>query len=434
MIPSPLIKALPEPLRQRDQLGLIASIGFHGALFLGLAFLPATSPTVNTGRVVGLVDLSPAERNRLPNIAPTPAFPPTNPPPSVSTLPGLDLPPLSEIPDLSLLPPLPPLESFDLESLPPPVFIPRQSLPPTQPLDLPPPQIPAFPPRPLPPPAAPAAPPTPDFQLGTQLPQLKPEVFPPSNPVVPLNPPPPAPAPEPTNPAVVAAVNQLSTWINTARASYPNLELKRIVIPHPYPPQACPDQLQGFAQVGVIVDAKGQLVAAQPSLDLNLNPSPVKPSAQAELTNPQFLQSTGLPILDEAAIAAIKAQTFPASGNPQLLLIGFDFKYSEAVCSGTAPPAASPAPPTPDSPTPAASPPAPQPTAPLNLELSPPRPGAEETPAAPASPSPQPPEVSPPPVPEGSQNPQPSPGNEESNPQPQTTDFDLDLSPVPNAN
>ncbi len=88
-----------------DLLGFLASIGIHGILALYLPLLPNAKPTLPPIEgIVKVIELTPAETNRLPpnptpSIAPSPVFVPVPPSPQVRTLPD-PIPP-QPIPDNS---------------------------------------------------------------------------------------------------------------------------------------------------------------------------------------------------------------------------------------------------------------------------------------------------------------------------------------------
>lgn len=123
-----LIKILPETLRSSTGKAALASLGIHGLLGVVLPVLPFDSKPVESQmqRTVGLIELTPAEQSRLPQVS-TPQVTI----PSVATQPsGLPpLPPASSLPP-SGLPPLPPASSLPPGVLPP--------LPPPPVLNLPP--------------------------------------------------------------------------------------------------------------------------------------------------------------------------------------------------------------------------------------------------------------------------------------------------------
>ncbi len=106
-----LIKTLPETLCQPSYLAALASLGIHVLLWAVLPVLPLGFKPVELQRPVGLIELTPTEQNRLPQVTrPQVTLPPNAPQPSV-------FPPL--LPTASVLPPLPPLRSV-LPPLPPP--------------------------------------------------------------------------------------------------------------------------------------------------------------------------------------------------------------------------------------------------------------------------------------------------------------------------
>jgi len=147
---------MSKPLRQPIVLAALGSLGIHGFLWAILPILPiASKPSaVQQPPTVGLVELTPAERGRLPPLNPLPpankqlsdselslpesSLPPPLPP-EPSVLPPLPPPPP---PDPSVLPPLPPLPYTD-SSVPPNVtyppitsFKPRRVAPPPPPSSL----------------------------------------------------------------------------------------------------------------------------------------------------------------------------------------------------------------------------------------------------------------------------------------------------------
>jgi hypothetical protein len=125
-----LVKSLPEFLRQPTGIATVASIGLHGVLWVMLPILPLASKTTEAEvqKPVQLVQLTPAEINRLPNFA----------------TPQISLPPLPK--SNNLYPPLPPLQSSNsLPSLGSP-------FPSNSPLFAPPPSISFAPSTALPPP------------------------------------------------------------------------------------------------------------------------------------------------------------------------------------------------------------------------------------------------------------------------------------------
>src|SRR6478672_4656810 len=144
------IKSLPEVLRQPSGIATIASVGFHGLLWVILPVLPLSSKTTESEaqRPVQLVELTPAEQSRLPSFA----------------TPQLSLPPLPKT--TNLFPSLPSLQSSNslpstssspynlpLFASPPTSFSFSPSLPLPAPVGVPLTQIP-IPDTPPPPPAS----------------------------------------------------------------------------------------------------------------------------------------------------------------------------------------------------------------------------------------------------------------------------------------
>jgi hypothetical protein len=93
-----LFKTLPETLGSSTSLAAIASLGIHGLLLAILPVLPFESKPLETPsqRTVGLVELTPAEQSRLPQVATSDvtlppfatqqsALPPLPPPPPIQT-------------------------------------------------------------------------------------------------------------------------------------------------------------------------------------------------------------------------------------------------------------------------------------------------------------------------------------------------------------
>lgn len=139
-----LIKSLPELLSQPSGIATVASLGLHGVLWVLLPVLPLASKTTEAEiqQPVQLVELTPAEINRLPNFAtpqislpPLPKsnnlYPPLPPLQSSNSLPSLGAPfPSSS----SLFAPPPSISFAPSTALPPPVMFPP---PPTTRIDIP---------------------------------------------------------------------------------------------------------------------------------------------------------------------------------------------------------------------------------------------------------------------------------------------------------
>lgn len=461
---------LPEPLRQPNRLGIIASLGFHGVLFGVLPFL-SLSKANESRRVVNLVQLSPAEQNRVSESAKSsgsfnsiPAFdvPSIELPPDLPPL-G-NLPPLNEIPsNFSSIPQVPPA-SFGQQ---PPIAVapfarplpsvPQADIPAAsevQPIPEPAPLAP--PPDIAPMPAAPE-PQLPDLEPGSELGDLPPGLG-----GQPINPDGEEPGSYEVNPDL-GSIEQFPTdqiaqdpaageeGENTpdqdASGSEPNqpeavtddnlapesrnwyakvqtltrqadLSLQEVTTSLPYPKEACEDKYEGTTVLGALIGPDGQLV----------------PEGELGLTaNPEILESSSYTTLNQAAIEGVAGfSSYQATGKYQAFVYRIPFNYTEEDC-----PRASPTPsPSASSPRPSASPaktqtPTPSPS--VSAEPSPtstptpasdpdplPSVSAEPTPLpAPADPEPTPSSeptlgTDPMPIFEGTPDPQPSPAAEES--------------------
>jgi outer membrane biosynthesis protein TonB len=428
-----IIKVLPDPPQKNRQLSVIASVGFHVLMFAGLTLFPATLNKQNGNESVGLITLSPQEQSRLPNLKPsTPAAPGSSsvlPPPALSqgALPPLDSydfdtvppPPSSFVVPLPVVPP-PDRYGFSPESAPPPDVQPPTSSPskpaPSQPS--PPDDIPLDPPK-----LNPMPPYVPNLPGDQSLAAPSPEVSP--GPIPEVSPTPSDPT-APTTPGIGGreqeAVNQLGRWISLASSTIdPDnigpLDLKK-TIPEFYPPQACKNKLEGQTAVAVIVTPDGKLY--------------IPSSTAGEGTiqnNPQIIGLGGGEVLDQAAVDAVKALEFKSTGKYRLLKYDFNFKYSEAACQavtpgktptdGKATPSGTPTKPTGPSGSP--SPVGPSP-APAGAKETGPSPEVSPTdaPSQPATPTPSTPEAQDTPSPEVTASPTPeaSPTPKESTPEP----------------
>ncbi len=98
-----LVKTLPGTWRSSTSLAALASLGIHGLLFAVLPVLPFESKSLDSQsrRTVGLIELTPNEQSRLPQVSTS----------------QVTLPPFAMQP--SVLPPLPPPPPFQLGVLPP---------------------------------------------------------------------------------------------------------------------------------------------------------------------------------------------------------------------------------------------------------------------------------------------------------------------------
>ncbi len=116
---SSLIQTLPEAWRSSHGLAALSSVGIHGLLLLALPLLPLGSQKIQLQQSIGLVELTPEEQSRLPQVGIEQApIPP-------STTGQSELPPLpsSQVFQSDVLPPLPP---------PPPLLPPPGSTSPYQ--------------------------------------------------------------------------------------------------------------------------------------------------------------------------------------------------------------------------------------------------------------------------------------------------------------
>lgn len=300
-----VFKALPEALRHPAGVALIGSFAFHGALFAGAPLLPGSSQAISSERLVRLIQLSPAERNRLPQVSssttPIPALPP-------SDLSSLVLPPLAdELPDFSNQPNLGSLNPSS--SGPPSVDLSSgQSLPSGSPLS-----IPKSPKRQdiFPPPSNSNSPTS--FPVPSQLPDL-PDApvgnFPGDTPL--------PPGSAPANSSAAETPELLNQWIASARkvSGDSKLEFQNTTVPFEYPKAACKDRAEGLAFVGVLVRPNGE-----------------------KAREPELLGTSRSKALDDAAVTAVKNHRFGPTGQYQAFLPSFEYKYSDQVCSeSTTPP------------------------------------------------------------------------------------------------
>ncbi len=126
-----LLKNLPEILSQPTGIAAIASLGIHGAIALIVPLMPVNSnksSETNTAKAVGLIELSPADQNRLPQTPGTSEValqPPQLPlqqqvPQANFDTQAIALPPLQ--PDLTIQPVLPSIPAsrtnYNLSNLP----------------------------------------------------------------------------------------------------------------------------------------------------------------------------------------------------------------------------------------------------------------------------------------------------------------------------
>ncbi|AFY62269.1 energy transducer TonB [Synechococcus sp. PCC 6312] len=358
-----LVQMLPGPLQAPHRLGLIASLGFHGLLFLTVLIPAPPEPTSEIAETVDIVTLSPEQTALLPSLTP---LVPDELPSLSQTIAGLGeefaLPPVS----FDTLPPLPPLPALtplpNFSQLPPPIYAP-------------------FPPLVTPPrlSQSPSLPPTirtlPD---GPSDVAVAPDLV--------------APSPNETPNAVTSptddqqALSGLSRWISQARSSINGAVIGlnfTAKLEPPYPAGACGDQLQGRVAVAVLVTPEGRLASTS--------------AASGFSQNPQLIRSSGHALLDQVAVRTVAAQTFSGGNQYQAMLYTLDFVYNPAVCGQPPRPETSPTPE--NSPTPTASPtgstPTPSPI--LSPESSPTPQNIQPSPEATPTPTetPQPPTPSP---------------------------------------
>jgi len=144
-----LLKNIPEILSQPTGIAAIASVGIHGAIALIVPLMPVDpnkSKETTSSRSVGVLELSQADQNRLPQTPGTPQVVPQTQLPQIPQLPQqqqLALQPQVPPPNFNtqtVLPPLPP-SGYTQPVLPPLPTTPNNyrisALPPRQPLKLP---------------------------------------------------------------------------------------------------------------------------------------------------------------------------------------------------------------------------------------------------------------------------------------------------------
>lgn len=79
MSTSSLVQALPEAWRSTNGLAIVGSIGIHTLLLVVLPFVSLDPQEVNLQSSIGVVELSPEEQSRIPQVAADPSvIPPTN--------------------------------------------------------------------------------------------------------------------------------------------------------------------------------------------------------------------------------------------------------------------------------------------------------------------------------------------------------------------
>lgn len=344
---STLKQRMQDIWRNPSAVSAIASLGFHGLLFIGLPLLPYAAITAREPEIqkpVEMVELTPEEQQRLPDF---------------STLPPIELPQITN-------PPQPDdSDLFSFSTLPKP---PTNSLSPSPDSLFTPPPLPIFippaPPAPLPSfsiqiptapaPAAPSSPaPAPEATAPQRspLPSVEPEEIP--DVAVETGPESPQPeqsdqtetevaaSPSPTartqdqilqdlvaeqqalrepytyNPSgtsVEEASVSFFDWFSQAMGRV--FEQGKDRLPNPqevtseYPKLACPLKQSRNAVVGVAVDADNQIVS-----------------------EPKILQSSGYRLFNQEALKLAETYAFEnSSGDKQVYLLRVNFEYSEDVC------------------------------------------------------------------------------------------------------
>jgi hypothetical protein len=136
MSTSSLIQALPEAWRSTNGLAILGSLGIHALLIAVLPFASLDSQNIDLHSSIGVVELTPEERSRIPQVAVDPSvIPPQN-------VPQQQAPDANQGFQSEILPPLPAPPPF---LPPPPGTTPMyqmpssDSLPPPAPVPLPPP-------------------------------------------------------------------------------------------------------------------------------------------------------------------------------------------------------------------------------------------------------------------------------------------------------
>ncbi|MFM7428178.1 MAG: hypothetical protein ACKO7W_24805 [Elainella sp.] len=360
MAPKPF-KNFPSPNSQSDlsnrlkrlgrspsTIAALASLGAHGLVFGLLPFWPDSATRATEAEIrnpVEVVELTPAEQSRLPQMVTLPPveLPPLLPPTASSDLfksPGLPKPPTSStLPRSdSLLAPPPPL----------PIFIPPVAPPPMPTFTL---RLPSAPPiaiQPAPISPAPAAPSSPSPAPSSPSPAASSP-----SPSVAVEPSPEgaenapgesgdqvatAPSPSPRTQAdiqqdllarqqelrelytynaagtsVADANTSFLSWYSEAMGKdYAEGEARpeQQVVKTEYPKLACPLKQSRNAVVGVVVDAENRVVG-----------------------EPAILQSSGYRLFNQEALNVAKAYNFEnETGSQQVYLLRINFDYSEEVC------------------------------------------------------------------------------------------------------
>lgn len=335
--------------RDPGTLAALASLGVHGLLFVVLPLLPDTAiqaPEPEIKRPVEVVELTPEEQKRLPDMATQPPveLPPINTLPKdnsqLFTIPSAK-PPTNNFssPDSLLAPPPP--SSFFFPSLPPITQIPQIRTIPIAPAPAQSPAKPASPQATAPEtPSSPTQSPSPSPSAGSPTESTTESPAPTPAPSVAIDP---AATPEgeaPAPPRTEADINRdllarnqelrelytynpSGTSANDANSSFLNWyskamgkdyaegeQFERKETISEYPKVACPLKQTRGAVVGVVVDGENQLVG-----------------------DPAVVQSSGYNLFNNQAIEVAKTFNFEnATGNAQAYLLKVTFEYSEEIC------------------------------------------------------------------------------------------------------
>jgi hypothetical protein len=358
---SPL-KSLPQKLSEPSSLAIVASVGIHGILFAFLPLLSSFSEAAEPDPLepVPLVELSPSEQRRLPNLDRTPpALPPLGQPDLFGTTP---LPPSGDLFSMPLPGPLTP--SFPSSSVPR-ASVPRTPFPggvlirpsvPITPAPAPSIQRSASAPRSQIQIPAPAEQPRPDPLAGqagvsSRIPELSDlQASVPNNRAEDLlpqedvdtapeetdsNQQAAAPTPEaspPANDPLMAemralrqqyaynpegtdnavATENFNTWLQALQEATENPELlpsSPITLEIEYPLRACLPEPPANASVGVLVNPDGE-IEGEPSL----------------------LKSTGYAGLNQQALDAVWNSEFPATGDYAAYSFNVEVLYDPESC------------------------------------------------------------------------------------------------------
>lgn len=300
--PSPPLETAPPPhtephrwLRNPFVIALLLSIGLHGVILALLPFFSDPTPSRPQREPVSARPLTAEEFARLPaNLQNSAGQAPLSP--GLTTQPFAGLPDLSALPDPLVLPPPPnalALPEFSLPPLPP---LPEPSPEPLPQSENPPPPIDETPP----PPSATAT--TPSEQPAAQPPEaaaIDESLF--------------AFNAEGTDASL--GFGNLGDYVASLQGDYPDLKIPNQAVEVKLPLPAgdrCFEKVQP-AQFAVLVGANGKALAT-----------------------PQQLVSSGYPILNQQAIAALEKQPYPLSQRTQLRLINLTFVPPED--SSCAPP------------------------------------------------------------------------------------------------